>query len=118
MPRREDFTIDQGSDVEIELYLENPDGTPKSLVNYSAAAQMRRSVNTSDSDAITFTANIKIPETSGIVQLSLTNLQTSVIPAARYLYDVELRHQDSDGTNLIEVILAGVIEVNPNITRL
>lgn len=118
MARREDITIDQGSDIEIELYLENADGTPKSLVNYSAAAQMRRTINTSDSDAINFTVNIKQPETAGIVQLSLTNQQTSAITAARYLYDVELSHLDSDGIEFVEVIMSGVIKVTPSITRL
>lgn len=117
MAQQEDLSIDQGTDVAIEIHLTNPDGSKKSLVNYTAAAQMRRTVNTSDSDAITFTADIKLPETDGIVLLTLTNAQTAAIQPNRYMYDVEISHDDSDGNTLVEKVLYGIIEVTPNITR-
>lgn len=118
MARYEEILIDQGSDVSIELHLENPDGTPKSLVNYSVAAQMRRTPTASDSDAVNFTTNIRQPETAGIVELFLTNQQTSAILPTKYRYDVTLSYLDSDDVEFVDVIMSGVIKVSPNITRI
>lgn len=118
MAQQEDFSFDQGTDVAIEIHLVTPDGSKKDLDNYTAACQMRRTANTSDSDAFTFNAIVANPPSNGVVVLSMTNEQTSLIPPHRYMYDVELAHLDSGGNNLIEIVLKGTIEVGPNITRI
>lgn len=41
----EDFTIDQGADVAIELHLQEQDGSKKNLTGHSASAKMKRSYN-------------------------------------------------------------------------
>lgn len=117
MAQYEDLSIDQGSDVAIELRLANPDQSKKNLAGYSVSAQMRRTVNTSDSDAISFTSIVADPASDGIVSLTLTNTQTDALTPGRYFYDVEISHTDSSSATIIERILEGQIEVTPSITR-
>lgn len=115
----EDFTIDQGADVAIELHLQETDGSKKDLTAHSAFAKMKRSYNSVDSDEIvSFTTTVADPSTDGILVLSLTNTQTDALnPRLRYVYDVELTFQDSDGNTIIERILEGKIKVTPSVTR-
>lgn len=115
----EDFTIDQGADVAIELHLQETDGSKKNLLGHSAAAKMKRSYNSVDSDEIIdFTTTISEPVTDGILVLSLTNTQTDALnPRLRYVYDVELSFDDSDGNTIIERILEGKVKVTPSVTR-
>ena len=117
MAQYEDLAIDQGSDVAVEIRLANVDGTVKNLQGYSVAAQIRQTVNTSDSDALPFTAIVADPAANGIITLTLTNTQTMGLTARRYMYDVEISYQDSDLNTFIERVLYGNITVNPNITR-
>jgi|SRR6056300_583484 hypothetical protein len=115
----EDFTIDQGADVAIELHLQETDGSKKNLTGHTAAAKMKRSYNSVDSDEImSFTTSISTPETDGVLVLALTNIQTDALnPRLRYVYDVELSFNDSDGNIIIERILEGKIKVTPSVTR-
>ena len=117
MAQYEEFSIDQGTDVTIQLNLTNPDGSTKDLSGYSINAQIRKTVSTTDSDAVTFTSAVLVPTTDGKVTLSLTNAQTDAMDAGRYLYDVEISHNDSSGNTIIERILEGKIELTPSITR-
>lgn len=115
----EDFTIDQGADVAIELHLQEQDGSKKDLTGHSALAKMKRSYNSTDSDEITsFTTIVSSPATDGILTLALTNSQTdSLNSRLRYVYDVELSYQDSNSQTIIERILEGKIKVSPSVTR-
>jgi hypothetical protein len=118
MAQYEDITIDQGTDVAIEIHLANIDGTKKDLTGYSVAAQIRRTINSSDSDAVTFTSIVADPSSDGIITLVLTNVQTMALTPPRYFYDVEISYVDSDSQLFIERVLYGNLHVNPNITRL
>ena len=112
----EDLTIDQGTDVAIDLYLVNKDGTAKDLTGYSAAGKLATSHDVSDSDKVAFDANVVAPVTDGIVNLKLTNSQTTLLNhRRRYVYDVEIS-SDSDGTTTIERVLQGLITVSPAVT--
>jgi hypothetical protein len=113
----EEITIDQGADTAIEIHLINPNGSAKNLADHTVAAKMKKTYNSPDSDAVTFTSIVTEPAIDGIVTLSLTNAQTDLLKAGRYVYDVELSYQDSDGNNIIERILEGRIEVTPSVTR-
>ena len=119
----EDITIDQGSDVAIELHLLNKDKSVKDLTGYTVTAAMKPNYAATDSDKINFTGIVADPATDGIVNLSLTNQQTDVLNTKkRYVYDVELSYvSDSDGsgnlTYIIERILEGHIQVTPSVTK-
>jgi len=112
----EDLTIDQGTDVAIDLYLVNKNGSKKDLTGYTAAGKLATSHDVSDSDKVSFTALVASPASDGIVNLSLTNAQTDALNhRKRYVFDVEIAQTDSDGTT-IQRVLQGLISVNPAVT--
>lgn len=116
MARYEEFSIDKGSDVAIELHLQAEDGSVKNLNGHTAAAKMKKSFNSDSDNTFDFTAVIADPATQGIITLIMNNSVTSTLKAGRYVYDVEISHNDSDGDTLIERVLEGRIHVTPNVT--
>jgi len=116
MATYEDFTIDQGADLALQIELVNPDGSKKDLTGYTAAAKMKKTYRSTES--IDFTAVVPSPPLEGIVTISLTNLQTDTLSTrGRYVYDVEISFNDDEGNTIIERILEGKIKVNPSVTR-
>lgn len=116
MATYEEFTIDQGTDVAIELHLVDQAQAAKDLTNYSVAAKLKKTYN-SDSDDTTNFTSIVSNASSGIVTLSLSNSQTDALRAGRYVYDVELSFVDSDSNTIIERVLEGRIQVTPSVTK-
>lgn len=118
MAQYEEFTIDQGADVAIEIRCIDPlTNSAKDLTNYSVAAKMKRNYNSDSADTVSFSSIIANPSTDGIITLSLTNAQTDVLKSGRYVYDVEISFVDSDGDTIIERILEGRVQVTPSVTR-
>lgn len=116
MATYEDFTIDQGADLALQIELVNPDGSKKDLTGYSASAKMKKTYRSAES--IDFNAVVATPSLEGIVTISLSNLQTDALSTrGRYVYDVEISFVDEDGNTIIERILEGKIKVNPSVTR-
>jgi hypothetical protein len=116
MAQYEYFTFDQGSDIAVELHLQDASGNKKNLTNYSGAATMKRSYNSDSSDTHYFDFAIQSPPTDGIVTISLTNTQTDNMESGKYVYDVEISYVDSNANNIIERILEGKIDLTPSVT--
>lgn len=116
MAQYEEFTIDQGADVSIQLNLVDTSDTVKDLTNYTVTAKLKKNYN-SDSDDTTNFATAVTNASNGICTLSLTNTQTDALKAGRYVYDVELSFVDSDGDTIIERILEGRMQVTPSVTK-
>ena len=117
MATYEEFTIDQGTDIAIELELVDISGAAKNLTNYSVAAKLKKNYNSDSDDTTDFTSIIQSPQTDGKVTLSLTNTQTDSLKAGRYVYDVELSYVDSSDNTIIERVLEGRIQVTPSVTK-
>lgn len=116
----EDITINQGTDVAIEIELIHDSGSAFDLANRSISAKMKRNYNDSadDPNTVSFNAVVATPPSDGIVTLSLTNTQTDALSTrGRYVYDVEMSFVDSDDNTIIERILEGQIEVSPSVTK-
>lgn len=116
MAQYEEFNIDQGSDVAIEIHLVDQNGAAKNISNYTPTAKLKKTYTSSDSDTTNFTAIVS-DNTGGIVTLSLTNTQTDALSKGRYVYDVELSYLDSDSNTIIERVLEGRIQVTPSVTK-
>lgn len=116
MAQYEDLKLDRGSDVTLQLELEDINGNKKNLTNYTVAGKLKKTYNSSDSDATIFTTEIQAPATDGVVNLTLSNIQTSALKAGRYVYDVEISFIDSDANTVIERVLEGTITVTPSVT--
>ena len=109
MAQIQNIYIDQGTTFSLSLMVNDQNGDPKDLTDYTAAAQMRKSYYTNTS--INFTAEISLPE-DGEVTISLTAVQTSAIKAGRYVYDIEIT---GDGETLR--VLEGIVVINPEVTK-
>jgi len=116
MAHYEDLSIDQGTDVVIDIYLLNTDRSVKDLNGYSVAAKLAPSYSASDSDKTVFSAAVKEPFDAGIVSLSLTSAQTQALGTRkRYVYDVEVTHNDGV-QDVVERVMEGKITVTPSVT--
>jgi len=116
MAQYEEFTIDQGADVAIELHLVDKNDATKNVSNHTITAKLKKNYNSDSADTIDFTTAITNP-TNGIALLSLTNAQTDALKIGRYVYDVELSFADSDGEIIVERILEGRMQVSPSVTK-
>jgi len=116
MAQYEEFTIDQGADVAIELHLVDKNDAVKDIANHAITAKLKKNYNSTDSDTTDFTAIVSNP-TGGVATLSLTNAQTNALKTGRYVYDVELSFVDSDGETIVERILEGRMQVSPSVTK-
>ena len=99
MATYEDFTIDQGADLALQLELVNPDGSKKDLTGYTASAKMKKTYRSTES--IDFTAVVPDPSLEGIVTLSLTNLQTDAL-STRGRYGMTFVINETD-LNIIDI---------------
>ena len=117
MAAYEEFTVDQGADLAVELHLVNADGSAKDLTNYSVAAKLKKNYNSDSDETTDFNAIVVTPPDDGIVTLSLTNTQTDALSKGRYVYDVEISFIDSDDNTIIERVLEGRVQVTPSVTR-
>ena len=116
MARHEDFLIEQGTDVSMDLYCFNADGSTKDLTGYNVVASIARKHGVSDSDKVYFEPYIMVPPSDGVINLILTNEKTSALnKRINYVYDVEISFSDSDGDTYVERILEGVLRVNPSV---
>lgn len=117
MARYEELTIDQGTDVSIDLYLTEKDGTPKNLTGFNVAAKMSTRYGVSDSDKISFDAYVTVPPVDGIVNLYMGNTVTDTLNTRKkYVYDVEISYVDSDENTIVERVLEGLVTVTPSVT--
>lgn len=117
MAAYEEFSIDQGADLAVELHLVNSDGSAKNLSNFSVAAKLKKNYNSDSAETTDFNSIIATPPTDGIITLSLTNTQTDALSKGRYVFDVEISFQDSDDNTIIERVLEGRVQVTPSVTR-
>jgi hypothetical protein len=114
MAQYEELSIDKGSDITLQLELEDLNGNAKNLTNYTVAGKVKKTYNSTDSTI--FTTEIQAPQTDGIVNLSLSNTQTDALKAGRYVYDVEISFADSDANTVVERVLEGTLTVTPSVT--
>lgn len=103
--------VDQGSDYTSVMTLTSANRMPLDLSNYTVKSQMRKSYFSSL--AHNFTCEI-IDATAGKIQLSLTSATSSLISGGRWLYDIEITHNE---TNSIKRVVEGVVIVSPQITQ-
>ena len=116
-----DFTLIQGSDTEdIEFTLTEDDGTPILLNGYTAKAQLRKTVNSSEvlDELTTENSRIVIEDyveddiTYWRVILKFPGSVTKNYTIDKAVYDVDLYIDHKENR-----ILEGCIVINPEVTR-
>jgi len=103
--------VDAGASYSNIISVAATNGQPLNLTGYTVASQMRKSYQSST--AYNFTASVFNAE-QGKVRLQLTPQQSEVIPAGRWLYDVEITSPSGSKTRVVE----GIVTVNPQITQI
>jgi len=109
MATKANLVIDQGSTFSTDISLQDENGDPLLLNGYTANSQMRKWY-TSLNPTATFTTNVNA--IAGIITLSLTSNETSVISSGRYVYDVEI-----DNDTVRSRVVEGIVTVTPQSTR-
>lgn len=104
------FYIDQGTDFSTIINLTNADGTPRDLTGASVASQIRRGFESTS--FVSFNATVH-NNLGGQIKLNLTNAQTALMKAGRYVYDVELTNSSGEKSKPLK----GLIIIDPEVTR-
>tara|TARA_Y100000022_G_scaffold31774_1_gene25040 strand:+ start:5496 stop:5831 length:336 start_codon:yes stop_codon:yes gene_type:complete len=102
--------IDQGADFSITVDVSDANGNQLNLTGYTAAAQMRKTYESSSVSA-TFTTSIAAAD--GQVTLTLTDTVTTALSPGRYVYDLVV----TDGSSLSTRVVEGQAIVTPGVTR-
>jgi len=111
MATRTNLFIDAGADYSAIITVNESDGTPFDLTDYTVKSQIRRSY--ASSTYHDFTATLYDAE-AGQLKLAMTAAQTTAItPTGRWLYDVEITYSDDTKNRVVE----GVVIVTPQITQ-
>ena len=105
------LTIDQGSDFALDLVIKQS-GSALDLINYSARAQLRTSVDASSVSA-TFTVT-KTNASGGALKMELQAATSSALSAGQYVYDLEIY---TSGDSTVKRILQGTATITPEVTR-
>jgi hypothetical protein len=103
------LVIDQGSDYQVTINVENANNAAVSLSGYTANAQMRKHYTS----LTAYNFNVEINSVLGMVTLSMSSNTTDVIPAGRYVYDCEITSNTGIRTRLLE----GIVTITPQATR-
>lgn len=102
--------VDQGSFYRTYVTVTSTAGTPLDLTGFTVASQMRKSYQTTT--AYDFTTSISNP-IQGRVRIELSSEQSRLIPAGKYLYDLEVTSPTGEKTRVVE----GIVLINPEITK-
>jgi hypothetical protein len=111
MGAKANIVIDQGADFSTTITVTDSAGDPLDLTGYTARGQIRK--HYTSTTKVDFGTVFLSPRTSGILSLSLTNVQTTAMESGRYVYDVELISSANNISRLVE----GIATVTPEVTR-
>lgn len=105
-----ELQIDSGATFSTEITVNDANGFPLNLSDYSARSQMRKSYYST----ISYPFDVTIVDANnGIIQMDMSAANTSNIRAGRYVYDVEIESP----SGVISRIFEGIVTILPNVTR-
>jgi hypothetical protein len=108
------FTLDQGSDWDLNVVYKDENGDVINLTGYTAAMQLRQNYNSDSAELTLSTSNggIVITGAQGKLLLHATAVQTGALDAGFYVYDLEIT---SGG--VVTRLIQGQITVAGEVTR-
>lgn len=106
----QELFIEQGSDFATSITLDDVDGTPFDLTDYTSKSQIRKSYYSANATA-EFIISITNP-TTGIIGLNLESANTANMAPGRYVYDVVIKNNQNVKTRVLE----GIVNVLPQVT--
>jgi len=106
----QELFLEQGTDFNTTITLDDVDGIPYDLTNYIAKSQIKKSYY-SNSTTAQFVISINDP-ISGTIVMQLSSSNTANISAGRYVYDVVIKNSSNNITRVLE----GIVNVLPQVT--
>lgn len=106
-----EIQIEAGATFQTEVNVNDANGYPKDLTEYTVRSQLRKSYYSTT--AVDFEINVTDP-IGGIIEMGLSANTTANIRAGRYVYDVEIIEAN---TQIVTRIFEGIATVLPNVTR-
>ena len=103
--------VESGATFSTEVTVNDANGEPKDLTDYSVRSQLRKSYYSTT--ATNFEIDLDSP-IDGLVTMTLSANTTSNLKAGRYVYDVEI---EEESTGVVTRIFEGIVNVLPNVTR-
>lgn len=105
-----ELTIEQGANYSTTVTVNDSNGSPTNLTNYTAAAQLRKSYYSTTATAFTVAvANAA----AGQITMSITSANTANLTPGRYVYDLLITSPTSVKSRVIE----GIATILPSVTR-
>lgn len=115
MSAKYDFSLGQGTDVDLPFVLKDATGAAMNLTGFKARMQLRKSLW--DAEAVdtltTENGRIAIEGEAGRVVCNFPNQVTETYPAQVLLYDVEI----VDASERVTRIVHGQVTVTPEVTK-
>ena len=105
MARKQNIVIDQGSTFSLDIDLNDENGEPFDLTNYSAECEIKKHYLSANAISLTVTLE------TGNINISLTSNASSTIEAGKYVYDVKIIAANNEITRVIE----GLATVTPSV---
>lgn len=106
----QELFLEQGSNFNTSITLDNADGTPFDLTDFQVKSSMKKSYYSTTATA-QFIVIVSDPA-SGVLDISLPYANTANISAGRYVYDVVIK----DSANTVSRVLEGIVNVTPQVT--
>ena len=108
----QDLFLEQGTTFTTSITLDDSNGSPYNLNDFSVRSQARKSYY-SDNTVINFDASV-VDANSGVIQLSANSATTANVSAGKLVYDVLITQTS---TGVVTRVLEGQIIVSPTVTR-
>lgn len=103
------LTIEKGTNFEATFNVTNSDGTPFSLVNYTATSKIRKHPTASDPKSF----STAITVATGEIKISMGSTITSQLNSGRNYYDVIITQS---GTGKIQKVFEGTVMVSETVS--
>ena len=104
--------IDAGADYTSTVTVTDGTGSAYDLTGYTAAAQIRKTYESSAA-TVAFTVAFASDRTTGQLDLTLTGAQTAAVTQGRYVYDVLI----TSGAGALTRVVEGIAQINPRVTQ-
>ena len=108
----QDLFLNQAETFTTSLTLNDVNGTPYNLTDFSVRSFAKKSYYTNNT-TIVFESSIE-DANNGVIQLSANSATTANVPAGKLVYDVFITQTD---TSVSTKVLEGQIFVSPAVTK-
>jgi hypothetical protein len=115
IPGHYDIPIKQGDDWEMNVYVEEDDGSPRNLTGYVAFMHIRARVEAGLEKELSTSSGITITGATGLLAIKMAYSETALLTFRRGVYDLHLHKSGSP--DIHACILEGDVVMSQLVTR-